>query len=137
MEKITQKPYAKVLQNFNIILHVEVFITLYFFICMAVLSMCLQREGSEREILNFVMQANAQVGFKNIMLIFSNEKFLGYESWSTSLNILLRLILINDFAKNKPKSKPFNCNRNLSFNYFLTDVDSPQYILNKIYLSRA
>ena len=91
MGKITQKPYAKVLQNFNIILHVEVFITLYFFICMAVLSMCLQREGSEREILNFVMQANAQVGFKNMFNFLRQEKFLGYESLLTSLNILLGL----------------------------------------------
>ena len=80
------------LQNFKIILHDEVFISLYFFICMAVSLMCLQREGSGKEILNFVMQANAQVDFKNILLNFSEKKvFLGYESWSTSLNILLGL----------------------------------------------
>ena len=36
--------------------------------------MCLQREGSGREILNFVMQANAQAGFKNILLNFSEKK---------------------------------------------------------------
>ena len=74
MEKITQKPYAEVLQNFKIILYVEVFISLYFFICMAALLMCLPREGSGREILNLVMQENAQVGFKNIPLNFSEKK---------------------------------------------------------------
>ena len=58
---------------------------------MAVFLMCLQREGSGREILNFVMQANAQVGFKNIVKFLRKEKFLGYESLSTSLNILLGL----------------------------------------------
>ena len=58
---------------------------------MAVLLMCLQREGSGREILNFVMQANAQVGFKNIVKFLRKEKFLGYESLSASLNILLGL----------------------------------------------
>ena len=79
------------LQNVKIILQVEVSISLYFIICMSVLLMCLQREGSGREILNFVMQANAQVGFKNIVKFLRKEKFLGYESLSTSLNILLGL----------------------------------------------
>ena len=85
--KIKTKPYFfgityykknfgnKVLQNFKIILHVEVFISLYFFICMAVSLMCLQREGSGKEIVNFVMQANARVDFKNILLNFSEKKF--------------------------------------------------------------
>ena len=59
---------------FKIILHVEVFISLYFFICMAVLLMCLQREGSGREMLNFVKEANVKVGFKNVPLNFSEKK---------------------------------------------------------------
>ena len=41
---------------------------------MAALLMCLPREGSGREILNLVMQENAQVGFKNIPLNFSEKK---------------------------------------------------------------
>ena len=41
---------------------------------MAVLLMCLQRQDCGTEILNFVMQAKAQVGFKNILLNFSEKK---------------------------------------------------------------
>ena len=41
---------------------------------MAALLMRLPREGSGREILNLVMQENAQVGFKNIPLNFSEKK---------------------------------------------------------------
>ena len=48
--------------------------SLYFFICMAAILMCLQREGSGREILNLVMQESAQVDFKNILLNFSEKK---------------------------------------------------------------
>ena len=58
----------------------------------AVLLMCLQTEGSGIEMLNFVMQVNARVGFKNICVKFlRKEKYLGCESWSASLNILLGL----------------------------------------------
>ena len=54
--------------------------------------MCLQTEGSGIEMLNFVMQVNARVGFKNICVKFlRKEKYLGCESWSASLNILLGL----------------------------------------------
>ena len=103
MERITQTPYAKVLQK---ILHVEVFISLCFFICMVVLLMCLQREGSGREMLDFVMQANVQVDFKNILLNFSEKK--------------------NFLAMNLGNSKPFYHNDKLSFNYFLTDANPPK-----------
>ena len=41
---------------------------------MAAILMCLQREGSGREILNLVMQESAQVDFKNILLNFSEKK---------------------------------------------------------------
>ena len=76
--KIKTMPYffgsLIIKQNFgrNNSKHVEVFISLYFIICMVVLLMCLQRQDSRREILKLVMQA--QVGFKNILLNFSEKK---------------------------------------------------------------
>ena len=92
LDHLLQNKTLEVLQNFKIILHVEVFISLYFIICMAVFLMCLQRQDSGRKILNFVMQAKAQIGFKNILLNFSEKKtHLDYESCSTSQNIVLGL----------------------------------------------